>query len=508
MARGRRWGPVAAAAAMMSVALAVLLLGALPAMSRRGALAAVKAVPSPLDVEVVQTNSDLSQRMAHLPDLLLAPVPAGGLGHVIKIDDGFRFQRIAGVGGAMTDSSAWLIERKLRPAATRSLIEALFGTGGIHLSFMRVPIGASDFTHNGRPYSYDDVPAGATDPLLRHFSIAHDEAYVIPALRQALAANPSLELLANTWSPPAWMKTNDRLDNIAHSGELLPDAYKPFAAYLVKFLEAYRKQGVPITAITPQNEPTQDTGYPGLEFPEPDEAYFITRFLAPALRTARLHTALYGSDFGWSLPSAPYAFALASGPAGRDLTGIAWHCYFGDPNVMSRMHARSPALEEIMDECSTGLTPNPVSEVMLGSIRNWASAVVLWNLALDPSGGPVQPPNGGCHGCTGIVTINPRTHAVSLGLSYYQLGQLSAFVQPGAVRVYSNHFVTYRFKLGEDFASPGLDDAAFVNPDGSRVLVAYANTLTPQRFTVEWDGRGFTYTLAPGAMATFIWSRP
>jgi glucosylceramidase len=471
--------------------------------------AAVGTRPSPFEVEVVQTTQDLSQRMARLPDVALATTaPAAGI-PVIHVNDRVGYQRITGVGAAMTDTSAWLIERQLPRARASALLADLFGPSGIHLGFLRVPIGASDFTHNGVPYSYDDLPRGQTDPHLAHFSIAHDKAYILPALRQALAENHSLEVLANPWSPPGWMKANDALDNEGHAGTLLPSAYKPLAQYFVKFLKAYAAAGVPVQAITPENEPDQPTIYPGMQLTEPDEATFVADDLAPALRTAGLHQKIYGHDLGWSAGSRPYAGKLATSAAARDLAGIAWHCYFGGPGVMSALHARVPRLDDIMDECSTGITPYPVSEVMLASIRDWASAVALWNLALDVDGGPVQPPNDGCPGCTGVVTINRRSHTVSLGLTYYQLGQLSAFVQSGARRVSSNNFVTYDYKRpGVNIVSPGLDDVAFVNPDGSRVLVAYNNSAAVQTFAVQWDGRSFTYSLPAEAMVTFNWDRP
>lgn len=109
---------------------------------------------------------------------------------MIKVNDGIRYQQVTGVGAAVTDSSAWLIQDELNPTARTVLMQDLFSAIGIHLSFILVPMGASDFTQQGRPYTYDDVPAGQTDPQLEHFSIAHDQAYVIPVLRQMLAINP------------------------------------------------------------------------------------------------------------------------------------------------------------------------------------------------------------------------------------------------------------------------------------------------------------------------------
>jgi glucosylceramidase len=143
---------------------------------------------------------------------------------------------------------------------------------------------------------------------------------------------------------------------------------------------------------------------------------------------------------------------------------------------------------------------------VIGAVRNWASAVTLWNLALDPSGGPVQAPNSGCGGCTGLVTINESNHTVSFNLAYYQLGQIGEFLQRGAWRISSNSFVSYYQHSSSSYGvTSGLDDVAFLNPDGSRVLVAYNTSSAAISFAVDWGGRTFTYSLAPQATVTFRW---
>jgi glucosylceramidase len=454
-------------------------------------------------IEVVQTTASLHDALTRLPDARFSSRRPGHV-PVIHVDDRVRYQRVTGVGAAMTDSSAWLIREELPPGAQAKLLRNLFGVAGIRLSFLRLPIGASDFTAYGQPYSYDDLPPGESDPELSHFSIAHDEPYIIPALQAVLRTNPAVRILANPWSPPGWMKANHSLDNSLYLGSLLPAAYRPLADYFVKFIEAYGRQGVPIAAITPQNEPLASVLYPGLALSAPDEAQLIAQYLRPALAAAGLPTKIYGYDAGWESPS--YADALISTGSLGALDGIAWHCYSGIPDVMSTVHGLAPALDAIVSECSPGIEPYPVEEVLIGSFRNWASAVALWNLALDPAGGPVQPPNGGCQGCSGVVTIDGRTHRASYNRAYYELGQMSEFVQPGALRIRSEHFVSYHYQgLAASPVTPGLDDVAFLNPDGSRVLVASNTSARRIRFAVEWSGRWFTYRLMSRATVTFVW---
>jgi glucosylceramidase len=405
----------------------------------------------------------------------------------------------------MTDTSAWLLNQL--PAATRATVmEKLFGAAGIHLSFIRLPIGASDFTARGVPYSYDDLPPGRSDPGLIRFSIAHDRAYILPALREMLTINPEVQILASLWSAPGWMKANGSLDNLREQGTVLPSAYGALARYFVRFIEAYASAGVPVQAVTPQNEPGLPTGFPGMSFPEPTEARFIAHYLAPALRAAGLQTQIYGFDFHWFL--AAYAHALASDPAVLpDIAGIAWHCYRGNPDAMTTLHGLAPVLDQVETECSSGIAPGPPAELAIASLRNWASGVVLWNLALDPRGGPIQPHNG-CRHCTGVVTVDRRTGHVSYGRDYYQLGQASSFVQRDARRIGSEHFVRYRsvfLRKQGSYATAGLDDVAFVNPDGSKVLLAYNSAPHAINFAVTWHGRWFTYRLPSQATVTFTW---
>lgn len=503
-ARGRRSlrGGLQVAAGVAAVAVVATLLLA-PVDGGRAA----GQTPDPYQVRVVQTTADLAQRLTPLPDAeFQAGAPPAGE-PVIAVAPGIGYQQVRGFGAAMTDTSAWLIERKLSPAARAVLWGELFGASGIRLSSVRMPIGASDFTAAGRPYTYDDLPPRRSDPSLRRFSIARDRPYVIPALRQVHAVNPAAQFLATPWSPPAWMKTNDGLDNAYGGGTLRASDYRVYAAYLTRFLRAYAGAGIDIGALSLQNEPGIATLYPGLNLSAAQELTLLGD-LQPALAAARLNPRLYAGDLGWG-PTTGYlqALALARRAGAGGLTGLAWHCYYGQPSVMSQVHLIAPRLDSILDECSPGLTPTPIAEIVISSLRNWASLVDLWNLALDPTGGPVQAPNHGCAGCSALATIDPLTGAASLTLSYYQLGQASAFIAPGARRIATNDFVAYRYPHpGVNVASPGLDDVAVRNPGGGLALVAYDNSPAPITFAVSWRGRAFSYTLPAGATVTFSWN--
>jgi glucosylceramidase len=431
-------------------------------------------------------------------------------------------QAIRGFGAAFTDSSTWLLA-KLSPAARHAALVRLFDPKrGAGLSVMRVPMGASDFTASGL-YSYDDMPSGQTDPSLAHFSIDHDRAYVIPVIREALAINPSIQIVANPWSPPAWMKSNDSMVGVSPTsgpGTLRPDAYAPLARYFVRFIEAYREAGIPVWAVTPQNEPVQPTAdYAGMFMTPDQEATFVNGYLAPALRAAGLGTRILGYDYTW-LSSEPYVTQLMNGStpllpgAAADIDGLAYHCYFGEPESMSTAHSLFPGKEIVEDECSTGISKLSPIQVLIRSVNNWASTVMMWNVALDPAGGPKV--GSGCVNCIGVTKIDPKSGAVSYTGNYFQLAHASKFVRRGAV-VIGVSASPPAPSCGDSVAC-GVEAAAFRNPDGSTVLVA-TNSGPATTFAVRRpDGSSFEYPLADqqpprngtdnsegAAVATFVW---
>jgi glucosylceramidase len=472
--------------------------------AEHGATAKLTPTPTPApagtDVQVVQTTQNLSDALTAMPSEQFSARPTPGV-PVLNVDDSVRYQKMTGFGAAMTDTSAWLLYTQLSPQTRAQVFANLFGPEGINLDYVRVPMGASDFTATGVPYSYDDLPAGQTDPTLADFSVAHDEAYIIPALQEMLSVNPTVWILANPWSPPPWMKANDAFDNSQLAGTVLPQYYPALAQYFVKFIQAYESQGIPTDAITTMNEPESLAAWPGAALLPADEAVFLPQDLEPALQAAGLDVPVFGLDDA----NLADAQSILQSPAAADLAGIAVHCYQG-MSIMSTLHAQYRDVPIIENECSPGIIPYPTAEVGIDATRNWASGVQLWNLALDPSGGPVQPPNYGCRNCTGVVTVHEQTHQVTYGRNYYQLGQLSKFVARGAQRIDSGRFVSDFDNATGHGVTAGLDNVAFINPDGTRVLAAYNNSAAAQLFQVAWDGKYMPYTLAPGATVTFTWN--
>jgi glucosylceramidase len=445
-------------------------------------------------VSVWETTADQSQLLAPQAGATFA-AGSGPASQTITVSPATTYQTMAGFGASFTDSSAWLVANS---PLRNSIMTKLFDPSqGIGLDFLRQPIGASDFSRS--LYSYDDMPAGQTDPSLANFSISHDTAYILPILQQARQLNPATTIMATPWSPPGWMKSSGSMIG----GSLLSADYQAYANYLVKFLQAYQSAGVPVSLITPQNEPEYSpSNYPGSTMSAADEASFIANYLGPAINTAGLSTKILGYDHNWNDTTYPSAI-LGDSAAAPYTAGIAWHCYAGDPSAQTTVHNAYPAKDTYFTECSGTQSANPAStfpdsldwqteHLIIGATRNWAKSVVTWNMALDPSGGPSM----NCTTCTGVVTVNNTAGTAAYNAEYYVLGQASKFVKPGAVRIDSN-----------TFGSGNVEDVAFQNPDGSDALIVLnADASSAHTFNVDENGQYFTYSLPAKAVATFIWT--
>ena len=415
---------------------------------------------------------------------------------VIAVDSAKLYQTIDGFGASYSDSSAWLIWNKLNPTQQTTLMGQLFSTkDGIGLSFLRQPMGATDFSASGN-YSYDDLPAGQTDPNLNNFSVAHDSAYIIPLLQRALAINPRIKVVALPWSPPAWMKTTGTMNG----GNIDPRYYSSLSQYFVKFVEAYKQAGIPVYAVSAQNEPLYSTtAYPTVYLASEDEARFIADFLSPALTQSNLpNVKIFGYEHNWD--NTGYATSLLGSSAGTLIAGTSFHCYAGDPSAQTAVKNDAPTKDIWFTECS-GITSTTFANdlvwnsehLLIGATRNWARSISLWNLALDQDSGPR---NGSCANCRGVVTIDDSVSPakVSLNVEYYILGHVSKFVTPGAHRIDSN-----------TFGAGNIEDVAFQNPDSSIVVLVLNSAAVQHSFSIRYKGNAFSYSLPAGALATFVW---
>ena len=437
------------------------------------------------------TTADQSQKLAAQPEQR-ALGPAKG-DETITIDTSKHFQTMHGFGAAMTDASAEVLSA-LPDAKRKAIMSELFGrsNGGLGLSFTRLTIGASDFSTSD--YSYDDSPGNVPDPELRYFSIDPAKKFVLPRIREALAINPDLLVMISPWSAPAWMKTTRSLIK----GELVPQYYPAFANYLARTVQAFGREGVPVSMITIQNEPNfEPDNYPGERVDPQQRAEIIGKHVGPTFKALGIRTRILDWDHNWDHPEMPLA-VLRDPNARQYVSGIAWHCYNGDVAAQSPVHDAFPDKDAWITECSGGnWSPNyaevlgwMTDKLIIGGANNWARGTLLWNLALDPAHGPHT---GGCSDCRGVVTIDPKTGAVTRNVEYYVLGHASRFVLPGAYRVATT-------KRGNE-----VEAAAFLNPDGSRVAILHRDSGNGP-VTIALDGELYSVGLPNGSVATLRWS--
>ncbi|MGB8031122.1 MAG: glycoside hydrolase family 30 beta sandwich domain-containing protein [Terracidiphilus sp.] len=372
----------------------------------------------------------------------------------IRIDPASRRQTVLGFGAAFTDAACYLFSQ-LPAQGRQELIGEFFGLDGLRLSVARTCIGSSDYSRS--VYSYDDT--SEPDPELRHFSVEHDRAYILPSLCTARELNPELFLFASPWSPPGWMKAGGSM----LGGSMRKAYFAAYAQYFVRFLEAYAAEGVKIDAVTIQNETDtdQDGRMPACLWGQEYEMAFVKTFLGPALEHASLDTKIWILDHNYNLWGRALD-ELSDPGVNKYVDGVAWHSYMGTADAMTRVHEAFPDKGAYWTEGGPAYTSpdyttdwSTWSQTFTGVLRNWGRCLVGWNLALDEHGKP----NVGPFSCGGVVTIDSRTQRITRSGQYWAFAHYSKAIRRNA-RV-----------LASDGQLAGVEHVALENPDGSRVLI-------------------------------------
>jgi O-glycosyl hydrolase len=416
----------------------------------------------------------------------------------IKVDGNIKYQQIEGFGAALTDSSAWLINQ-LSTANRNTVMNNLFNPStGIGLNLIRIPMGATDVNASGN-YSYDDLPVGQTDPTLAFFSVQHDQGYIIPELQQVLSINPAVKITTTAWSPPGWMKSSGSMIG----GTLLSGYESILANYYVKFIQAYASAGIPISYVTPQNEPMGTPTWPGMFLSAYQETAVVNQ-MGSAFAANNITTSILAWDHNWDVPSYPETIFNDS-TASQYAIGTGWHVYSGSPIYQTLVHNDYPSKKTFLTEATGGIWQannnvalhDSLKTWIIDATRNYANGVMLWNIALDPNMGPLNSDTNGIPEMRPLVTIDPNRGTATYNVDYYALAHASKFVKPGAYRIYSNTF-------GEG----SIDNVAFQNPDGTKVLIAHNSGTSAQTFVVADGTQMFSYNLPQNAGVTFTWSGP
>ena len=446
-------------------------------------------VPVDSDVDFWLTKGDRSVLLKKQSDVLAFGTVANNF-QDITVNKDRTFQTVDGFGFTLTGGSAMVINQ-MTASKKQELLRELFGKGDndISISYLRLSIGASDL--DPAPYSYDDMASGETDPDLEHFSLTADKSGVVPLLKEILAINPDIKIMATPWSPPVWMKDNGS----TIGGSLQEKYYSVYADYFVRYIQEMKKEGIVIDAITPQNEPLHPGNNPSMSMTASEQANFIKTALGPAFEAAGLTTKIVAYDHNCDKPEYPLAVLNDAG-ANPFVNGSAFHLYAGDISALSTVHNAFPDKDLYFTEQYTASTGEfqgdlkwHLKNVIIGSMRNWSKTALEWNLAND---GSFQPhTDGGCNTCKGAITVN-STENFNRNVGYYIIAHVSKFVPQGSVRI------------GSDIMG-NLQNVAFRTPEGKLVLIVENDGANGESFNIEYNGKWVTTSLDAGAVGTYVW---
>ncbi len=457
------------------------------------------------NVRIYTTTGDRSQSLSESTRPLKQAASAS---NVILLHPEQANQNIDGFGFALTYSSCYNLLRMDHADRAALLRKTYSTTEGYGVSYARISIGCNDFSST--EYTLCDKKG------LQNFCLYKDETdYVIPVLKEILAINPALKIIAAPWTCPRWMKVNNLSERQAWNswtdGHLNPACYEDYANYFVKFIDAMANNGIRIYAVSPQNEPLNKANCASLYMPWSEEADFV-KVLARAFKKNGKSTKIYVFDHNYNYdnqadqndyPIKVYN-RLGTGFDGEELVvGAAYHNYGGSPSEMSDIHIQAPTKELIFTEASIGTwnqghdlnysLMDCMNNIAIGTLLNHCRAVVVWNLMLDRNMGPNL--DGGCQTCYGAIDINQQNYQdYTLNSHYYAICHLSAVVRPGAVRINTSGYWANQ-----------LSYAAFRNPDNSLAIIFCNESNRQLSFTVSDGIQQFTMTIPKRSAVSCIW---
>ena len=433
------------------------------------------------------------------PLALTAPDPASAL-LTIHVDSQKTHQTILGLGTSLEETSIDAISRNHDDAQIKAILKALIDPKtGLGMSLFRITIGTSDFsdaravTTNPKGfYTYRDRPEDT-------FSIENDrKLHILHVLKLALEVSREtgqpIRFFASAWSPPGWMKDSGSLIG----GKLLTEKIPDYARYLRQFVQAYRAEGIPIYAVTTNNEhyfaPAQ---YPGCAFDAHQEA-LLADAIGKEFKAAGLDTRIWILDHNfdiWKQAAKTLAELKANYPVGyAAVDGTAFHLYGGKPLAMSRL---AEAFPDKTIQFTEGATWGTAGMNMIAQIfRNDSSSYVSWvTMTMQSSETHIQGTYSKPPALSPVLLIKkdgpgPDWYTIP---EYNLYGQFMRFVRPGAVRIES-----------DPGSEDTVTDVAFKNPDGTIVIVAINQNEWTEDLRFLVDGSQLAASLPPSTVATYL----
>lgn len=415
----------------------------------------------------------------------------------IFVDRSKTFQTLVGIGGAITDAAAETFS-KIPESKQQEFIRAYYDAEqGIGYTMARTSIHSCDFSSQSYTYVEEN------DATLDSFTVAQDLNYRIPLIKQAMQmAGGQLTVLVSPWSPPAWMKTNA---SMLKGGRLLPEYRQSWANYFVKFIDAYEKEGVPIWGLTVQNEPMASQTWESCLYTGEEESEFIKNYLGPTLHHNGLQDKkLIAWDHNRDLIYQRACAVLNDVNTAKYVWGIGYHWYetwTGSGMLFDNVRN----VKEAFPDTYLVFTEGCIEKFDFKKIHDWAlgeryahsmihdfnagvCAWLDWNVLLDETGGPNHVGNF----CFAPIIADTQRGELHYTNSYYYLGHFSKFVKSNAKHIISSS------------NRDSLQTTAFINPDGSLVVIVLNTTEIEIDYCLWIEGKAAAMKSLPHSIATLV----
>lgn len=415
----------------------------------------------------------------------------------VFVDPSKTYQTFVGIGAALTDAAAETFY-KLPKEKQQEILQAYFDKQkGIGYTVARTNINSCDFSSDMYTYVNDG------DKELKSFTIEHDKKFKIPFIKEAMtAAGGKLNLFGSPWSPPAWMKDNN---DMLHGGKLKKEFYDSWALYYTKFIKEYEKEGIPVWAISVQNEPMATQKWESCIYSAEEEKDFLKNHLGPTMQKEGLaDKKIIVWDHNRDLIYQRAQTYMNDPEAVKYIWGIGFHWYedwSGGTQMfdnLRKVHEAYPDKNLFFTEGCLGpfdakrYTDWKLGErygsSMINDFNNGMTGFTDWNIILDETGGPNHVQNF----CFAPVHGDTKTGQVTYTNSYYYIGHFSRFITPGAKRISSAA------------SRSQLLTTAFRNEDGKTVVVVMNQGSAKFPYYLWINGKAAQITALPHSINTLV----
>lgn len=499
-------------------------------------------------MNVKQTNILFNNKTGSIATQLQSPamVDESTLQHhietgLVNIHPDFTYQTMEGFGCAMTESASYLLSR-MKPDARREALSCWFGPDKVNARFIRMHLDSCDYSLE----EYQAVADPIKDPELSTFTIERDLKYTIPMVKEAMElSGQEIGVLLSPWSPPyQWKTPPEEVENEAivygdtedpavakdqrkpsrcHGGRLKPAYYSSWAKYIVKYIQAYLAEGIPVTMLSVQNEANAATPWDSCRWTSEQEMTFLKEHLYPAMKEAGLtdKIGIYIWDHNRER-LLEHVDEMMKGGIADMVEGFAYHWYAGEHhNALSMLRERYPDKLLIRSEgCPLHIPGVPAGDEpkdpdtlqepersaliekiakvdfedamrygsdVINGLNHGMNRWIEWNAIVDRNGGPRHVPGG-----FAAPLIYEKDGSFSRTVSYEYILAMARAVAPGAVR------------LGSTSYTRDLDAAAVKNPNGSIGLLLLNYTEEPKNIAVRFNGQICQTTLPGRGLSTLL----